>query len=111
MVMKDEEEILFFITPKTAAPATEQEVCLWTDCKELVLAFSAVFEDFWRNSPENKQKISEIESGGTAQSILLKSSEEAEKTHRKIMSSAKKQILMLTSSQGLVTLCRDSVLT
>ena len=111
MIIRDEEEILFFITPRTDANTTEQDVCLWTDCKELVHSFSAVFEDFWRNSTDIEQKIAEIESGSTPQRIFIGNGEEAEKTYREIVSSAKKQILMLTSSQGLAALYENTALT
>ena len=111
MVIRDAEEILFFITRRPDAPTTEQDVCLWTDCKELVQSFSAVFEDFWRNSTDIEQKITEIESGSTSQRIFISNAEAAEETYHKIIGSAKKQILMLTSSQGLATLCENTALT
>ena len=51
MVIKDEDEIIFFITPKTNTSMVEQtDVCLWTNCKPLVQAFAGVFEDLWRNA-------------------------------------------------------------
>jgi sugar-specific transcriptional regulator TrmB len=110
MVIRDEEEILFFITPKPEAPATEQDVCLWTDCKELVRAFSTVFEDLWRNSTDIEKTMAEIESGSVLQKILVGNTEAAKKTYDEIIGSAKEQILILTSSNGLVSLWKNSVL-
>ena len=109
MVIRDEEEILFFITPKPDAPATEEDVCLWTDCKELVHSFSAVFEDFWRNSTDIEEKIAEIESS-KSERIFMSKLEETEKTFREILASPKKQIIQLTSSQGLVNLSEKTAL-
>ena len=109
MVIRDEEEILFFITPKPDSPTTEHDVCLWTDCEELVRSFSVVFEDFWQNSTDIYQKIAEIESS-TSQGNFVSSAEEAEKTYREILSSPNKQIIMLTSSQWLATLCEKTAL-
>lgn len=111
MVIRDGEEILFFITPKPDASTTQQDVCLWTDCKELVNSFSAVFEDFWQNSTDIEQKITEIESGNTPQKIFMRNADEAEKTYREIICSAKKQMLILTSPQGLTELCENIALT
>ena len=111
MVIRDEEESLFFITPGSNAPTTEHDVCLWTDSKELVNSFSAVFEDFWQNSTDIEQKIAEIESDSSSKRIFISNAEEAEKTYNELMSSAKKRILMLTSSQGLMTLCKNNSLT
>jgi sugar-specific transcriptional regulator TrmB len=110
MVIRDEEEILFFITPRPDAPTTEQDVCLWTDCKELVRAFSAVFEDLWRNSTDIEKTMAEIESGSVSQRILVGNAEAAKKAYDEIIGSAKEQILVLTSSNGLVSLWENSVL-
>jgi sugar-specific transcriptional regulator TrmB len=47
MVIRDNEEILFFITSCAEdSSVSQEEVCLWTDCKELVQAFSIMCEDF-----------------------------------------------------------------
>jgi sugar-specific transcriptional regulator TrmB len=56
MVIKDEDEIIFFITPKTNTSIVEQnDVCLWTNCKPLVQAFSGVFEELWRHATNIEQ--------------------------------------------------------
>jgi hypothetical protein len=53
MVIRDEEEILFFITSKANTSMVEQDdLCLWTNCKALVQAFIVVFEDLWRKATE-----------------------------------------------------------
>jgi hypothetical protein len=58
MVIRDAEEIIFFITPGLSVSMTGQdEACLWTNCKELVQAFTAVFDDLWRNSTDMEKKI------------------------------------------------------
>ena len=58
MVIKDEEEILFFITPKTNTSMVEQgDVCLWTNCKPLVQAFIGVFEELWQHAEDIQKKI------------------------------------------------------
>jgi hypothetical protein len=89
---------------------TEQDVCLWTDCKELVHAFSTVFEDLWRNSTDIEKTMAEIESGSVSQRILIGNAEAAKKAYDEIIGSAKEQILMLTSSKGLVSLWENPVL-
>ncbi len=43
MAIRDEEEMLFFVTPRTELSASGQdEVCLWTNCRELIRAFKVV---------------------------------------------------------------------
>jgi sugar-specific transcriptional regulator TrmB len=111
MVIRDGEEILFFITPRPDTPTTEQDVCLWTDCKELVRAFSTVFEDLWRNSTDIEKTMAEIEGGSVSQRISIGNAEAAKKAYDFVIGSAKGQILMLTSSNGLVSLWKNTALT
>jgi sugar-specific transcriptional regulator TrmB len=106
LVIKDEEEVLFFITPKTSMQAAEQEdMCLWTNCKSLVQAFTTVFEDFWHNSTSINEKIAEIETGKPAPTTyVIKDTETAHKKYDEILDSAKKEITIVTSSEGLTEL-------
>jgi hypothetical protein len=60
MVIRDEEEILFFITPRTDMSMVEQnDVCLWTNCRPLVQAFVGVFEEIWRHATNIQERIAE----------------------------------------------------
>ena len=104
MVIRDEEEALFFIRPRAETSMIEQDdVCLWTDCKTLVGAFSAVFEDLWRNSTDIQKKIAEIETGKlTPKTFIIGDAETAEKKYNEIVKSAKEEILIMTSWKGLV---------
>lgn len=105
MVIRDDKEIIFFITPRTETPAAKQdEVCLWTNCKALVQAFSAVFEDLWRNSTDIGKKIVEVETGKPTPQTYIKiiaNAEAAQKTYNDNLHSSKKEIMMMTSSEGL----------
>lgn len=105
MVIRDEEEILFFITPKKDMQATEpDDVCLWTNCETLVHSFTTVFEDLWRNSTDIERKIAEIETGKpTPKTYVISDAETAQKMYHDAMRSAKEEIVMMTSSKGLVS--------
>jgi sugar-specific transcriptional regulator TrmB len=104
MVLKDEDEILFFITPKTNAQATDQqELCLWTNCKSLVQALNTVFESFWRNSTDISAKITEIETGKPApKTKIIEDAKTARKMFDEAMMAAEKEIIMITSSSELL---------
>jgi sugar-specific transcriptional regulator TrmB len=104
MAIRDEEEILFFITPKTSISATgKDETCLWTNCTELVQAFKAVFEEEWQNSSEIERQILEMEARESAEGTLdAPDPEIARNNYEEILNSAKEEILILTSSEGLV---------
>ncbi|MCW4031280.1 MAG: hypothetical protein NWE80_02850 [Candidatus Bathyarchaeota archaeon] len=110
IVIRDEEEILFFIDSKKGNFASEgDDVCLWTNCKSLVRAFLAMFEELWRNSTDSEKKIVEIETGKpTPKTYIIANSETARKKHNATIRSAKKEVLMLTSASGLIE-CREIV--
>jgi sugar-specific transcriptional regulator TrmB len=104
MTIRDEEEAIFFITPRAdASPGQQDDVCLWTNCKSLVNAFSAVFEDMWHNSTDIQKKIAEIETDKpTPKTCVIADAKTAEKKYDETLESAKEEIIMITSSQGLI---------
>ncbi len=104
MIIKDANEILLFITPRIGTSEQGQdESCLWTNCKELVYAFSAVFEELWRNSTGIDEKIAEIEeSKTTPNTCFIGDPERARKTYFETAGSAEKEIVILTSSEGII---------
>jgi HTH-type transcriptional regulator, sugar sensing transcriptional regulator len=110
MVIRDDVEIAFFINKETGnTPATEtDDVCLWTDCKDLVRSFTAVFEDLWNNASDIQKKIIEIETGRSSpKTFVIKDADAASKKYTAIMCSARKSIFILTSSAGILELLKD----
>jgi sugar-specific transcriptional regulator TrmB len=111
MVIRDEDEILFFIksTVGTSASATEKDnACIWTNCKDLVKAFMGVFEQLWRNSTDVEKKIEDIEAGRmTPKTYVIEDVETAKKKYDEALRSAKEEIVILTSSQGLFGYWKD----
>jgi sugar-specific transcriptional regulator TrmB len=109
MLVRDEEEALFFTKPRTETSIIEKDdVCLWTDCKTLVKAFTAVFDDLWRSSTDIQEKITEIETGkATLKEVIIEDPEIARKKYNKIVKSAREDILIMTSSKGLVEFSKN----
>jgi sugar-specific transcriptional regulator TrmB len=103
VIIKDEDEAMFFIDTGKDSHVTEQEdTCLWTNSKTLVQAFTSLFEDMWRKSTDIKRKIAEIETGKpTPKTYILSDAETAKKKFHEILSSAKNEILMITSIESL----------
>jgi sugar-specific transcriptional regulator TrmB len=104
MVIRDDEEILLFMTPRTdVSSKARDEVCLWTNGKTLVQSFSAVFENLWTNSTDINEKIGEIETGKpTPTARVISDARIARKTYDDLMSSAEKEIILMTSANGLI---------
>lgn len=112
MVIRDDEETVFFISPLTDRQATEQgDVCLWTDCKSLVQAMATVFEDLWRNSTDIESKIAEIESGKSIpKTCVFASADKAVEKYNESLRSALKEVTILTSSQSLMDMSKQDKL-
>jgi hypothetical protein len=109
MLIRDQEEILIFITPKKeASKGNSGEVCLWTNCKTIVQSFNHVFTDLWNNSTEVKKKISEIESGKPSpKTCVIKDAEAARRAYIQVGETAKEEIVVMTSSPGLVAFSKN----
>jgi sugar-specific transcriptional regulator TrmB len=108
MITRDNEEILFFITKPRQSGSRKEETCLWTNCKSLVQAFTAVFEDLWRNSTEMQTKLMEIETGKpTPKTCVIKDAEAARKKYSDTMRAAQKEVIMMTSSEGLIRIWKN----
>jgi sugar-specific transcriptional regulator TrmB len=104
MLIRDEEEAIFFITPWNNLSLVERnDVGLWTNCKSLVQAFWAIFEELWRNSTDIKKKIFEIETGKpTPKTYVMTDAETAKKKYYETLQSAKEEIMLMTTSKGLI---------
>lgn len=104
MVIRDEDEAIFFIKPRTEASIVEKDdVCLWTNCKTLVQAFMAIFEELWRYSTDIQNKIVEIETGKPPPKVYaISNAEIARKKYDETVQAAKEEIMILTSSEGLI---------
>jgi sugar-specific transcriptional regulator TrmB len=111
MIIKDGEEAVFFISPRINESITGQdEVALWTNCKELVRSFAKIFEEMWHDASdvENNSPISETNQTFEAQTI--ENEEEAKQNYTEAWKSADKEIILMTSSRGLKELSRETSL-
>jgi sugar-specific transcriptional regulator TrmB len=110
IVVKDQDEVLFFIANKTNNSTGQPDLCIWTNSKALVQSFSMIFEDLWINALDVKQKIFDIENGNTSQKAqIISNSEEAGKKYEEMLNSASNEIIILTSSSGLIDQWKKSV--
>jgi len=62
MVIKDKDELLFFVSPQTDFWNTgKNEICICTNNTSLVQTLTGIFEELWRNSTDINEKIFEIQ--------------------------------------------------
>ena len=106
LVIRDSEEILLFIKPLSEKSKVEEnDVCLWTDCKTIIGAFTTIFEELWRNSVDFEENVPIF-----SRDYLI---EKKDKTNQKLvereydekLTQAEREVVILTSSQGLIELC------
>lgn len=101
MVIRDQEEILFFITPSTKLTESKtKDTCLCTNCKSMIEAFCSVFENLWQNSIDLSQKVKQLEKGSMSNQIS-KRSIYLKRDLDEVFESAKHDLIILTSSEGL----------
>jgi sugar-specific transcriptional regulator TrmB len=109
MFVRDNEEALFFVKPRTEASIIDKEdVCLWTDCGTLIQALTTLFETLWLNSTGIEEKISELETGKlTPKTSILTDPEVAKKKYSELLKSAKESILIMASLGGFSDLSEN----
>jgi sugar-specific transcriptional regulator TrmB len=112
MAIRDSEEILFFITPTDSKKMMEKDdVCLWTNSKALIQAFKTLFEDLWFNATDIMASLATIDSGrSTFRSYIIADEETARNKYDAAMTSAKKEVIVMTSSKGLIACAQSTML-
>jgi pimeloyl-ACP methyl ester carboxylesterase/DNA polymerase III delta prime subunit len=64
MVIRDNEEVLFYISPKSDIFSVGQnEACIFTNNASLVRTLTEIFKDLWQGSIDIEKKIYEVETG------------------------------------------------
>ncbi len=105
MVIRDNQEIIFFTTPTEDQSVTKSDnVCLWTNSKALIESFQCVFEELWATSTDIEMNINELKTGKSVTKNLIITDEKiAKNKYNKALHSVQKEILIVTSSMGLLS--------
>jgi sugar-specific transcriptional regulator TrmB len=109
MVIRDKEEIILFISDKVNQYSKEgKEVCLCTNCKSIIQAFSGVFEELWQDSTDIEHLIDLFETGKSPpKTQIIKDPSSAKESYYEILNSANEEVLIVTSSEGLIGLSKN----
>ncbi len=112
MVIRDSQEILFFITPADSGLTPDKgEVCLWTNSRTLIQAFTVVFEDLWSNAIDIRAKLAALDSGREgSETNIIPEAKRARDAYNSAMQSARKDVIMLTSPNGIVACAGSAML-
>jgi HTH-type transcriptional regulator, sugar sensing transcriptional regulator len=111
MLIRDDVEAALFVGQELNKTVKEMDdLCLWTNSKAIVNSFRTVFEEIWRNSIDIKEKIIEIETGKpTPKTLIFREPEEARQKFSAAIASAEKEIIIVTSAEGLEETLADKV--
>jgi HTH-type transcriptional regulator, sugar sensing transcriptional regulator len=104
MLIRDDAEAAFFVSQeRDRTPKDVDDLCLWTNSNAIVNSFKAVFEDLWQNSADIRQKIAELETGQpAAKTYNISDPSVAKKEYQDILNTAETEVVMITSSKGLL---------
>lgn len=108
MVIRDYKELILFISYDFHDSSKQvEEVCLSTNCKSIIDAFSGVFDNLWKDSVEIDDVLNVIETGKLPDTTqIIKDSLDAVNRYHQILYSAKEEVILVTSESGLVELKR-----
>jgi len=111
MVIRDDEETIFFLTPRAPALIEDKDdLCLWTNSRDLVQALTIVFEDFWRNSIDIKSKILELRGKSIPNIGDMTKSNVNKELFDKTLETAKDSVFLITTAEGLLQLTKEQQL-
>lgn len=111
-LIKDEEEaILYAPFGNEASVLNLEDEGLWINDKMFVSVLRAFFMQMWQSGVDASRRIEELKSGvPLGETVVIKDAEEAWNKVIKILESAKKEIVVITSSQSINRLAEDDSL-
>ena len=84
---------------------------LWINDKMFISVLKAFFVQMWQSGVDASRRIDELKSGiPIGETLVIKGAEEALAKVTKILESAKKEIVLITSSQSINRLAEDDPL-
>ncbi len=108
-LIKDEEEaILYAPFGNEASVLNLEDEGLWINDKMFISVLKAFFTQMWQSGVDASRRIEEIKSGiPIGETLVIKSVEEAWNKVTKILDSAKKDVVVITSSQSINRLAEN----
>lgn len=102
-LIKDEEEaILYAPFGNEASVLNLEDEGLWINDKMFISVLKAFFTQMWQSGIDASRRIEELKSGiPIGETLVIKSVEEAWNKVTKVLESAKKEIVIITSSQSI----------
>ena len=111
-LIKDEEEaILYAPFGNEASVLNLEDEGLWINDKMFISVLKAFFVQMWQSGIDASRRIDELKSGiPIGETLVIKDAEEAWNKVTKVLDGAKKDIVIITSSQSINRLAEDDPL-
>lgn len=108
-LIKDEEEaILYAPFDKETSVLNLEDEGLWINDKMFISVLKAFFVQMWQSGVDVSRRIDELKSGiPIGETTVIKSPEEAWNKVAKVIESARKEVVIITSSQSINSLSED----
>lgn len=108
-LIKDEEEaILYAPFDKETSVLNLEDEGLWINDKMFISVLKAFFIQMWQSGVDVSRRIDELKSGiPIGETTVIKSPEEAWNKVAKVIESARKEVVIITSSQSINSLSED----
>ena len=108
-LIKDEEEaILYAPFGNEASVLNLEDEGLWINDKMFISVLKAFFGQMWQSGVDASRRIEELKSGiPIGETLVIKGVEESWNKITKVLDSAKKDIVVITSSQSINRLAED----
>jgi sugar-specific transcriptional regulator TrmB/predicted transcriptional regulator len=112
-LIKDEEEaILYAPFGNEASVLNLEDEGLWINDKMFISVLKAFFVQMWHSGVDASRRIDELKSGvPIGETTVIKGAEEAWNKVVKVLESAKKDVVVITSSQSISRLAENDPLT
>ena len=105
-VIRDNDEIVFFLTPTEESSTPEQEeTVLWTNSHEIVSALKIFFEGTWDDATDLGIRINEIETGAsTSETVIVRDANEAYQRFCEAVGEVREELIVVSTSKGFTTM-------
>ena len=111
-LIKDEEEAMLYAPfGNEASVLNLEDEGLWINDKMFISVLKAFFVQMWQSAIEASRRIDELKSGiPIGETLVIKDADEAWVKVTKVLDAAKKNIVVITSSQSINRLAEDDPL-
>ncbi len=109
-LIKDEEEAMLYAPfGNEASVLNLEDEGLWINDKMFISVLKAFFVQMWQTGVEASRRIDELKTGvSIGETMVIKGEEEAWSMVTKVLEGAKKEIMVITTSQSITRLAEDN---